>query len=93
MNKLSLEIITAQGVFMQDDEIDELVVRRRESRFEKGSEIAIFPQHAPMLVRIPDSPVRYHKNGQVFKVEVTGGFVEVRDDHITFIVPSAESSS
>lgn len=90
MAKLSLEIVTTQGVFLREDDIDEVVVRRHERRFRKGSEIAIFPEHSPMLVRIPDSDIRYHKDRDIFKVQVSEGFVEVRKNHITMIVPSAK---
>lgn len=85
--KLSLEVITPDGVGLKESEIDVVVFRRREKRFEWGSEIAIFPLHAPLLVRIPVAPVRYRRGSQTFFLAVAGGYVEVKNNRITIITP------
>lgn len=86
---ISLEIVTPLGRVEGRSGIDELVVRRREMRFEIGSEIAIFPGHAPMLVRVPESDIRYVSMGRTRFVHVGPGFVEVWGDHVTALVPFA----
>ncbi len=84
---MQLEIIAPDGERLAADAVDEVVVRRREPRFELGSEIAIFPGHAPMLIQLPDAPVRYRSRGQTFHVIAAGGFVEVKRDRVLIVTP------
>lgn len=77
MGPISLEIVTPLGRVEGRSGIDELVMRRREARFEVGSEIAVFPGHAPMLVRVPESDIRYASAGRTRYVHIGPGFVEV----------------
>ncbi len=88
---MHLEIITPDGALLEADAVDEVVVRRREARFELGSEIAIFPGHAPMLIQIPDAPVRYRSRGRTFHVNAAGGFVEVKRDRVLIVTPKLAS--
>lgn len=93
MGVLSIEIVTPQGLSMKDDDIDEVIIRRREEQLEKGSYISILPRHGSMLVRIPDGPMKYYKRGNAYPVHLTGGFVEVKDDQVTFLVSSFKQLS
>lgn len=85
--KLYLEIVTPDGMGLEESQVDTVVFRRREKRFELGSEIAVFPLHGPTLARVPVAPVRYRKEGKTFHAAVCGGFVEVKRDHILFVTP------
>ncbi len=82
---LHLEVITPDGDVLEEDAVDEVVVRRREARFELGSEIAILPGHAPLLVRIPEAPLRYRKAGRTFQLHVGAGFVEVKRGRVVVV--------
>lgn len=88
--KLVLEIVTPDGPALSEEAVDVVVFRRRERRFELGSEIAVFPLHAPMLVRIPVAPARYRKGGRTVHVVVGGGFAEVRRDRVLIVTPRCE---
>ncbi len=87
---LVLEIVTPDGRALLEAGVDAVVLRRRERRFEVGSEIAVFPRHAPTLVRLPIAPVRYRKDGVTVHLAVAGGFAEVRGDRVLVVTPRCE---
>ena len=87
---LILQIFTPDGQSLQEDQVDAVVVRRREKHFELGSEIALFPRHAPMLIRMPVAPLRYRKGERTLYVAVGGGFLEIKDDQIVVVTPRFE---
>jgi F-type H+-transporting ATPase subunit epsilon len=87
---LMLQIITPDGQILKEKHVDAVVVRRRERHFELGSEIALFPRHAPMLIRIPVAPLRYRKGERTLYVAVGGGFMEIKDDRIVVVTPRFE---
>lgn len=86
---ITMEIITPRGRFEGRRGLDEVVMRRREVAFEQGSEVAVFPGHGPMLVRIPECDVRYMSEGAARYYHVGPGFVEVYRDHVKLLVPFA----
>lgn len=90
---LVLEIVTPDGVALRESGVDAVVFRRRERRFELGSEIAVFPLHGPMLVRIPVAPARYRKRGESVHLAVGGGFAEVLRDRVLIVTPRLERVS
>lgn len=87
---LVLQIVTPDGQSLTEKQIDLVVFRRKEMRFELGSEIAVFPRHAPMLIRIPVAPVRYRKGDDTSYVAVGGGFVEIRENEVVVVTPRFE---
>jgi len=87
---LTLEIVTPDGVALQEDGVEVVVLRRREPRFEVGSEIAIFPLHAPLLVRLAVAPARYRKGGETVHLAVEAGFGEVIGDRVVIVTPRCE---
>ncbi len=88
--KLVLQIITPDGKTLQEKQVDVVVFRRKERLFELGSEIAIFPRHAPLLIRIPAAPVRFRKEGRTSYVAVGGGFVEIKGNEVLVVTPRFE---
>ncbi|HUM12732.1 MAG TPA: hypothetical protein VLT82_17420 [Myxococcaceae bacterium] len=88
--KLVLEILTPDGPALTEHGLDAVVLRRREARFELGSEIAILPLHAPTLIRMSVAPLRYRRGGQIFYLAVGGGFVEVERDRVLVVTPRCE---
>ncbi len=84
MDKLTLEIVTPEGVSFEEGDIDGVVVRRREEA-ELGSEMAILPRHGPMLARIAACTLRFYQGGKTSYVDVGGGFMEVLRDKVTIV--------
>jgi F-type H+-transporting ATPase subunit epsilon len=84
---LTLEIVTPDGVAIVESDVEAVVLRRREKRFEIGSEVAVLPGHAPMLVRLPIAPARYIKDGSTAFVALCGGFAEVFTDRVVVLTP------
>ncbi len=87
---LDLEIITPDGKSLNEKQVHAVIFRRREKRFELGSEIALFPRHAPALIRIPVAPLRYRKGEQTWYVAVGGGFVEIKENQVLVVTPRFE---
>ena len=88
---LMLQIITPDGQTLKEKHVDAVVVRRREKHFELGSEIALFPRHAPLLIRMPVAPLRFRKGDRTLYVAVDGGFMEIKDDQILVVTPRFET--
>lgn len=88
--RLSLQILTPDGRSLKEEQVDVVVFRRREKRYELGSEIAVFPSHAPALVRIPVAPVRYRKGERTYYAAVGGGFVEIKKNEVLVVTPRFE---
>lgn len=87
---LKLEIFTPDGDSFKELDIETIVFRRKETRFEVGSEVAIFPQHGPILIRLPVAPVRYQIRGQIYQIVVGGGYAEVKDNTVLVVTPRFE---
>jgi len=54
-------------------------------------EVGILWNHAPLVVALDIAPLRYRKDGEEHQVAVLGGFMEVRNNLITVMAPSAET--
>ena len=87
---LRLEVFTPGGDVLKERDIEEIVFRRKETRFEVGSEVAIFPQHGPTLIRLPVTPVRYQTHGQTHNIVFDGGYVEVKENCVLVVTPRFE---
>ncbi|HVV83657.1 MAG TPA: hypothetical protein VHE35_11340 [Kofleriaceae bacterium] len=79
---LRLEVLTPDGDRLVEEEVEAVVVHRREARFAVGSEVAILPGHAPALIRIPEAPLRYRVHGREVTVALGAGYVEVMDGRV-----------
>jgi len=88
--KILFEVVTPEHTVLREENVDFVVVRRVEPEVELGSEIGIYPLHAPMLLRLPVAPVRYSKEGKTNYLVVAGGFLEVKDDRVVILSPAAE---
>ena len=89
-DKISLEIITPDGTILNEPEVDEVVFRRMEEDFEYGSEVAIFPNHGPLLARIAIIAIRYHYKGRWRHVALAGGFIEVKNNRVRVVTADCE---
>jgi F-type H+-transporting ATPase subunit epsilon len=84
---LVLQIITPDGRSLKESQIDVIVLRRREKRFDVGSEVAIFLHHAPTLIRLPVASLRYRRGRRTSYLAVGGGFAEIKEDRVLIVTP------
>ena len=56
-------------------------------------DVGILWNHAPLVVALDIAPLRYRKDGEEHAVFINGGFMEVRNNHISVLTPSAETDS
>ncbi len=93
MNSLTLDVITPRGHPVHETGLDEVVLRRREDAHDPGSEIAVLPGHAPMLVRTCEHDLRFRRGDVVRSVRTAAGVAEVLGGTVTVLVPSAKGVS
>ena len=87
---LSLEIVTLRGRRVVEEYLTEIVFRRREERFEQGSEVAIFHGHAPMLMQNAGGEVRWRdQKDVVHRYHVDPGLVEVLENRVLLLADGA----
>jgi F0F1-type ATP synthase epsilon subunit len=83
---LTLDIVTPKGRAFHAENLDRVVVRRREAAFDPGSEFAICPRHAPLLMQTQACELRLVRRGQVRRLPVAAGVLEVFGDSVTLLV-------
>ena len=81
---LSLEVITAERIVLDDQGIDVIIA--------PGSvgELAILPQHAPLITPLSAGELRVRKGIEEQAYFVAGGFLEVLRDKVTVLADAAE---
>lgn len=82
MAELTLEIATPERLLFQD-QVSEAEVPGREGY------IGILPGHAPLISELAAGVLRYVKGGATVHFSVSGGFVEILDDHVRVLADSA----
>jgi F-type H+-transporting ATPase subunit epsilon len=80
---LNFEIITPEKLLVQEEA--DMV----EATGELG-EFGILPGHIKFLTTIGIGEVRYMKGGKTKHIAVSGGFGEIIEDKVTFLVETAE---
>jgi len=88
---LRLEVVTPDGVALEEEGVEFVLVHRREPRFEVGSEVVIYPLHAPMLVRLAAAPICYRKGAETITLDVDAGFAEVLGDKVVVVTNAASA--
>ena len=56
-------------------------------------ELGILPNHAPLVVALDIAPLRYRQDGVEHFVAVASGFMDVKDNRVSILTPSAETES
>jgi F-type H+-transporting ATPase subunit epsilon len=80
---IRIDIVTAERlVFSQDADI--VIVPGIEG------EMGILPHHAPIMTMIKPGEVLIRKGTEEYSLAVSGGFLEVKPDHITILADAAE---
>ena len=80
---IHLDVVTAERAVYSED-VDLVVVPGI------GGELGILPQHTPLMTMIQPGELRVSKDGKDFYIVISGGFVEVRPDHVIILADAAE---
>jgi F-type H+-transporting ATPase subunit epsilon len=56
----------------------------------KDGEMGILPNHAALLSELGDGTLSITSAGQTQSFHVTGGYVEIRDNHVRILADKAE---
>jgi F-type H+-transporting ATPase subunit epsilon len=83
MATTKLDIVTAEREVFSDD-VDEVVAPGVEGQ------LGILPHHAPLMTTLSPGELLVKKGGEEFYLAVSGGFIEVRPDHIIILADAAE---
>ena len=81
--KINLEVVTPKGAVVSE-EVDIVTAPGF------AGEFGVLANHAPFLSTIKIGTLRYKKDGTEQELMVSGGFCEVSNNKITFLVESAE---
>jgi F-type H+-transporting ATPase subunit epsilon len=81
--KIKLEVVTPKGSIVSDD-VDIVTAPGF------AGEFGVLANHAPFLSTIKVGTLRYKKDGNETELMISGGFCEVSNNKITFLVESAE---
>ena len=83
MAQIHLEVVTPAGPILSDD-VDIVTAPG------VGGEFGVLANHAPFLSTIKTGTLSYKQDKQTKYLMVSGGFSEVSNNKITFLVESAE---
>ena len=81
--KIQLEVVTPERRVLAEP-VDMVTVPGL------GGELGILPGHTPLISQLQTGVLTYVQEGKSFPMLVSGGFVEVRDDHVAVMAEVAE---
>jgi len=81
--KITLEVVTPKGAIVSDA-VDIVTAPGF------AGEFGVLANHAPFLSTIKIGTLRYKKDGSEVELMISGGFCEVSNNKVTFLVESAE---
>jgi F-type H+-transporting ATPase subunit epsilon len=81
--KIQLEVVTPERRLLAEP-VDMVTVPGL------GGELGILPGHTPLISELQTGVLSYIEDGKTFQLHVSGGFVEVRDDHVSVLAEVAE---
>src|SRR3954465_6412536 len=55
-----------------------------------GGELGILPGHTPLISQLQTGVLSYTTGGKTAQLHVSGGFLEVKDDHVSVLAEVAE---
>jgi len=82
-DKIQLEVVTPERRVLAEP-VDIVTVPGL------GGELGILPGHTPLISQLQTGVLTYVQDGKSFPLHVSGGFVEVRDDHVSVLAEVAE---
>jgi F-type H+-transporting ATPase subunit epsilon len=80
---IKLEIVTAEKVVFSDI-VDIVLAPGLEG------ELGILPHHAPLMTSLTPGSLTARKGNEDFTMAISGGFLEVRPDHVIVLADTAE---
>jgi F-type H+-transporting ATPase subunit epsilon len=80
---IKVDIVTAERLVFSED-ADIVMVPGVDG------ELGILPHHAPIMTMIKPGEVLVRKGTEEYSLAVSGGFLEVKPDHITILADAAE---
>ncbi len=81
--KIQLEVVTPERRLLAEP-VDVVTVPGLDG------EMGILPGHTPLISQLQTGVLSYVQDGRTFQLHVSGGFVEVRDDHVSVLADVAE---
>ena len=82
-DKIQLEVVTPERRVLAEP-VDMVTVPGL------GGELGILPGHTPLISQLQTGVLTYIQDGKSSQMHVSGGFVEVRDDHVSVLAEVAE---
>jgi F-type H+-transporting ATPase subunit epsilon len=82
-DKIQLEVVTPERRVLAEP-VDMVTVPGL------GGELGILPGHTPLISQLQTGVLTYVAEGKSAQLHVSGGFVEVRDDHVSVLAEVAE---
>jgi F-type H+-transporting ATPase subunit epsilon len=82
-DKIQLEVVTPERRVLAEP-VDMVTVPGL------GGELGILPGHTPLISQLQTGVLTYVQEGKSFQLHVSGGFVEVREDHVSVLAEVAE---
>ena len=82
-NQLQLEVVTPERR-VASESVNSVTVPGR------GGEMQILPGHAALISELQTGVLTYNQDGTNFQFHVSGGVVEVSDDHVSVLAEVAE---
>jgi F-type H+-transporting ATPase subunit epsilon len=82
-DKIQLEVVTPERRVLAEP-VDMVTVPGL------GGELGILPGHTPLISQLQTGVLTYVAEGKSSLLHVSGGFVEVRDDHVSVLAEVAE---
>ena len=82
-DKIQLEVVTPERRVLAEP-VDMVTVPGL------GGELGILPGHTPLISQLQTGVLTYVQDGKSFPLHVSGGFVEVREDHVSVLADIAE---
>ena len=81
--KIQLEVVTPERRVLAEP-VDMVTVPGL------GGELGILPGHTPLISQLQTGVLTYVQDGKSSLLHVSGGFVEVREDHVSVLAEVAE---
>jgi len=84
MAGLQLTIVTAERSLLSEDGVDFVSAPGAKGR------LGILPQHTPLLTTLEPGDLYFRRGGEEVHIAVSGGFLEVAEDHVIVLADTAE---
>jgi len=84
MAGLQLTVVTAERALLDEGEIDFISAPGAKGR------LGILPRHTPLLTTLDPGDLFYRRGGEEFHFAISGGFLQVAENHVIVLADAAE---